>query len=79
MPPHKGGIWLVWVCVWLLFFSMRKAPRVHKVTILLNDAEQRALEQYCDRYHVANRSRFIRETLVRAVLHQMDKDNPTLF
>ncbi|MCQ2345380.1 MAG: hypothetical protein MJZ82_01250 [Paludibacteraceae bacterium] len=58
---------------------MRKAPRQHKVTISLNDAEMRALERYCTRYKVSNRSRLIRETLIRAILKQMDRDNPTLF
>lgn len=58
---------------------MKKAPRTNKVTILLNDAEQRALETYCNRYHVVNRSKLIRETLIRAILKQMNEDNPTLF
>jgi len=58
---------------------MKKAPRTHNVTILLNDAEQRALDNYCHRYHITNRSRMIRETLIRAILKQMDQDNPTLF
>lgn len=58
---------------------MPKAPRNNKITILLNDAEQRALDRYCERYHVANRSRLIRETLIRAILKRMDEDNPTLF
>jgi len=58
---------------------MKKAPRVNKVTILLNDAEQRALDNFCARYGVVNRSKLIRETLIRAILKQMDQDNPTLF
>ncbi|MBQ0137160.1 MAG: hypothetical protein MJZ55_06025 [Paludibacteraceae bacterium] len=58
---------------------MKKAPRNNKVTILLNDAEQRALDRFCERYHVDNRSKLIRETLIRAILKQMDEDNPTLF
>lgn len=58
---------------------MKKAPRTNKVTILLNDAEQRVLNSFCERYHVKNRSKLIRETLVRAILKQLDKDNPTLF
>jgi len=58
---------------------MKKAPRINKVTILLNDAEQRALDRFCDQYHVENRSKMIRETLIRAILKQMDEDNPTLF
>ena len=37
------------------------------------------LDRYCERYGVQNRSRFVRETLMRAILKQMDRDNPTLF
>jgi len=58
---------------------MRKPPRTNKVTLLLNDAEQRTLDRYCDLYRVTNRSKLIRETLIRAILKQMDKNNPTLF
>lgn len=54
-------------------------PRTNKVTILLNDREQRALDRYCDRFHAQNRSRLIRETLVRAILKELDEANPTLF
>jgi len=57
----------------------RKQPREHRISILLNDSEQRALDKYCDRYAVANRSRLIRETLMRAILKQIDNDQPTLF
>ena len=58
---------------------MKKAPRTHKVTILLNDQEQRTLDRFCERYEVANRSRLIRETLMRAILKKIDNDQPTLF
>ena len=58
---------------------MRKPPREHKITILLNDSEQRALERFCDRYGVTNRSRLIRETLMRAILKKQEGDQPTLF
>ena len=57
----------------------RKAPRTHRVTIALNDSEMRALNKYCDRYTVRNRSRLIRETLMRNILKRFDNDNPTLF
>lgn len=53
--------------------------RTHRVSIMLNDSEMRALEKYCERYTVSNRSRLIRETLMRDILKRFDKDNPTLF
>ncbi len=57
----------------------RKAPREHRISILLNESEQRALERFCERYGVSNRSRLIRETLMRAILKKIDNDQPTLF
>ncbi len=56
-----------------------KQAREHRVSILLNESERRALERFCARYGVANRSRLIRETLMRAILKKMDNDQPTLF
>ena len=37
------------------------------------------LERFCEKYEVANRSRLIRETLMRAILKKLDNDHPTLF
>ena len=59
--------------------SNRKLPRSERVSIQLNQKEAQVLQRYCERYGVKNRSRFIRETLMRAVLKQLDRDNPTLF
>ena len=58
---------------------MKKAPREHKISILLNENEQRALDRFCDKYHISNRSRLIREVLMRAILHKLESDQPTLF
>ena len=57
----------------------RKQPREHRVSILLNEQEQRALDRFCERYGVRNRSRLIRETLMRAILRLIAHDQPTLF
>lgn len=56
-----------------------KEPRKNRVTIVLNDSEMHALQRYLDRYGVTNRSRLIRETLMRSIMQQFDKDTPTLF
>ena len=56
-----------------------KQRRSHRVSILLNDSEMRALQKYCDRYTVTNRSQLIRETLMHNILKRFDRDNPTLF
>lgn len=59
--------------------SHRHFPRTQRLSILLNEKEEKMLDRYCERYGVQNRSRFVRETLMRAILKQMDRDNPTLF
>lgn len=53
--------------------------RSHRVTVMLNDSEMRTLEKYCERYTVTNRSRLIRETLMRNILKRFEEDTPTLF
>ena len=56
-----------------------KERRTHKVTISLNDSEMRALQRYCDKYTVRNRSNLIRLTLMQNILKRFDKASPTLF
>jgi len=56
-----------------------KLLRKHKIGFLFNEMEQSALENYCKKYKVANRSKFMRETIVTAILKQFDKDYPSLF
>ena len=57
----------------------KSTPRKNRVSILLNDSEMRALERYCEQYTITNRSRLIRETLMRNILKRFDNDSPTLF
>ena len=57
----------------------RREPRNHRVTVMLNDSEMRVLQRYLDRYDVSDRSRLIREELMRNILDRFDKDSPTLF
>ncbi|MBR1564125.1 MAG: hypothetical protein IJ650_02130 [Paludibacteraceae bacterium] len=57
----------------------KKMPRRNRLAVLLNDSEQRALDNYCRKYNIQNRSKFIRETLMKNILHRFDTDSPTLF
>lgn len=59
----------------------KKKPLVrdHIVTIALNDPEFKTLEKYCAQYKVSNRSRFIRESVMKSMLSRMVDDYPTLF
>ena len=45
--------------------TQARQARTNRVSILLNDSEMRALDRYCERYGVKNRSRLVREILMR--------------
>ncbi len=53
--------------------------RRHRLTIQLNDHEMEALELYCKKYKVKNRSAFVRESIMRVVMSRFLEDYPTLF
>lgn len=56
-----------------------KLPRKQNITFLLNDKEKKVLDNYCRKYKISNRSKFIREIVVSTILEQFDKDYPSLF
>lgn len=56
-----------------------KMNRTNKITFSLNDKEMRVLKQFCEKYKIEKRSRFLRETIMRAVLNKFSEDYPTLF
>jgi len=53
--------------------------RRNKHAIMFNNREMQAIEAYCRKYRVENKSRFMRETILTEVLSRFDKDYPTLF
>ena len=57
----------------------RRYKRRYRKSILLNDKEISAFEQYCERYKVRNQSQIIREALFKTILQHYDEDYPTLF
>jgi hypothetical protein len=46
---------------------------------MLNNREIRALGIYCNRYRVTNKSEFLRETIMKAILKRFDDEHPTLW
>jgi len=56
-----------------------KLRRTHKHQLVFNDYEQLAFENYCKRFKVKNKTKFIRETLFSKVLSDFDQNHPTLF
>lgn len=59
--------------------TKRKSLRTHRQMFMLNDEEERALNRYISKYKVQNKSKFIRETLMIAIIRKFEGDHPTLF
>ncbi len=57
----------------------KNSLRTHKCVFTLNDEEERALNRYIDKYNIQNKSKFIRETLMRSIIKKLEEDHPTLF
>ncbi|MBP7219894.1 MAG: hypothetical protein KA995_05675 [Paludibacteraceae bacterium] len=53
--------------------------RKNRVTFVLNDKELNALEAYCKRFRVKNKSRFVRTVLMSTVIERLEQSSPTLF
>lgn len=56
-----------------------KLRRTHSHYITLNDYEQSAFENYCKKFKIKNKTKFIRETLFTKILLDFDQNYPTLF
>lgn len=56
--------------------QMKRQNLIH---FLLNDLEMEALNKYCIKYKVKNRSKFIREALMKNIIQQFEADYPSLF
>lgn len=59
--------------------KQKSLPRTHQLLIPLNDAEMRMFDRYIRENKITNKSKFVRETLMLAVLKQLEADSPTLF
>lgn len=57
----------------------KKPPRKNRLTVMLNDSEKKALDRYCQRYGINNRSAAVRQLLISNLLRRFDTDSPTLF
>jgi hypothetical protein len=62
--------------------SLNKEDRLkrnNRLSLMLNNREVRALGIYCNRYRVRNKSEFLRETIMKAILKRFDDEHPTLW
>lgn len=46
---------------------------------MLNNREARALGVYCSRFRIKNKSEFLRETIMKAILKRFEDEHPTLW
>lgn len=56
-----------------------KLRRINQTSLRFNTREQEAINLYCEKYRVGNRSKFMREAIMTEVLKRFDEDYPTLF
>jgi len=53
--------------------------RTNRLILMLNNKEMRALGIYCNWYRVKNKSEFLRETIMKAILKRFEEEHPTLW
>lgn len=58
--------------------SKDKMRRTNKCTVLLNDSEAKALDQYCKRHPKVSRAQLIREAIFTQVFADIERSS-TLF
>ncbi|MEX0986254.1 MAG: hypothetical protein WD052_02170 [Bacteroidales bacterium] len=56
-----------------------KLLRRSRSTLAFNQREKEAIELYCRKYKISNKSKFMRETILTEILKRFDEDYPTLF
>lgn len=61
-----------------IFKEDRLRP-TNRLSIMLNKREMRALGIYCNRYRVKNKSEFLRETIMKAILKKFEEEHLTLW
>ena len=56
-----------------------KLPRTHRLTLMLNEEEHKAIAYYIKKYKILNKSRWYREIILQHVIQTLVDDYPTLF
>ncbi len=60
-------------------FKKAELLRKNKESFLFNDLEKDALDKFCKKYNIKNKSKFMREAIITNILKQFDQDYPSLF
>jgi len=51
----------------------------HRKTVLFNDRELAAIEEYCKVYHISKKAVMFRQAIMERVLEGLEENHPTLF
>jgi hypothetical protein len=62
-----------------LIYKEDRLRRTNRLSLMLNHREMKALGIYCNRYRVKNKSEFLRETIMKAILKRFEEEHPTLW
>ena len=60
-------------------FQPSSSPRKERLVTFLSQEEKQMVDNYLNKYRINNRSRWMRETLIRSILQNLELDYPTLF
>jgi hypothetical protein len=53
--------------------------RTNRLSLMLNKREAHALGIYCNRFRVKNKSEFLREAIMKAILKRFEDEHPSLW
>ena len=56
-----------------------KLVRNKRLTITLNEKEFRVIERFFNEYKIKNKTKFVRDLLIRSVWEKLEANAPTLF
>lgn len=60
-------------------YQKTNLKRKNKKSILFNNLEIKAIDNYCDQFKIKNKSKFMREAIITEVLKKFDENYPSLF
>jgi hypothetical protein len=60
-------------------YKEEQLKRTNRLSLMLNKREMRALGIFCNRYRIKNKSEFLRETIIKAILKRSEEEHPTLW
>ncbi|HAM11648.1 MAG: hypothetical protein A2X05_00120 [Bacteroidetes bacterium GWE2_41_25] len=62
-----------------IVYKEERLRRNNRLSLMLNQREMRALGIFCNRYRVKNKSEFLRETIMKAIIKRFEEEHPTLW